>query len=295
MRMKIEVRDESVVITGYVNAVERYSKPIRETLHGRITTFIERIKAGTFNKALKRNDDVKVLLNHDYDKCLGTTKDGSLVLTEDNIGLRAETTITDAEVVQKAKNDQLVGWSFGFYVNNDELGEEDDWVTRTVTDMDLIEVSILDSNHSPAYKGTSIEAREEHRNAEYRSYLEGGEEMAEDKRDLKEDLKQINDDAVEKHDEVDEAIDPDANEKVIDDAMEKHQDIEMDATAERLNLFATKVAEKVAELLKGDKPSEGESKPSEEKMAAANSKPEEKEKREIDYSDFESRLAKLKR
>lgn len=291
MRMKIEVRDESVVITGYVNAVERYSKPIRETLHGRITTFIERIKAGTFNKALKRNDDVKVLLNHDYDKCLGTTKDGSLVLTEDNIGLRAETTITDAEVVQKAKNDQLVGWSFGFYVNNDELGEEDERVTRTVTDMDLIEVSILDSNHSPAYKGTSIEAREEHRNAEYRSYLEGGEEMAEDKRDLKEDLKQIDDKAEEKHEEVDEATQ--VNAEAIDEAFEKHQDIETDAAAERLNLFATTIAEKVVELLKGE--SKEESKPSEEEKPADDSMPEEKEKREIDYSDFESRLAKLKR
>ena len=62
--MKVEVRNDSVFISGYVNAVERLSKPIRETLHGKIRSFVERIKAGVFRKALKRNDNVLVLLNH---------------------------------------------------------------------------------------------------------------------------------------------------------------------------------------------------------------------------------------
>ena len=122
--MKIEIREESVVITGYVNAIERYSKPIRESIRGQIRTFIERIKAGVFKTALKRNDDVKVLLNHNHERVLATPKDGSAKLEEDNIGLRAEVTITDAEVVEKARNNQLVGWSFGFYKNADEFGTD---------------------------------------------------------------------------------------------------------------------------------------------------------------------------
>ena len=84
--MKVDVREDSVLITGYVNAIERYSKPIRESLHGKIRTFIERIKAGVFKTALKRNDDVKVLLNHDKSRELATTKDGTAKLEEDNIG-----------------------------------------------------------------------------------------------------------------------------------------------------------------------------------------------------------------
>ena len=142
--MKVEIREDSVVISGYVNAVERYSKTIREKIDGAIRTFIERIKAGVFKTALKRNDDVKVLLNHNHDRVLATTKDGSAKLEEDNIGLRAEVTITDKEVVEKARNNQLVGWSFGFYSNSDELGMEGETETRTITDLDLIEVSILD-------------------------------------------------------------------------------------------------------------------------------------------------------
>lgn len=159
--MKIEVRNDSVIITGYVNAVERWSKPLRMNLRGVMQRFIERIKAGTFRTALKRNDNVKVLLNHNPDRELANTKDGTAILEEDNIGLRAEVTITDPEVVEKARNHKLVGWSFGFYSNSDEVAQEATMATRTVTDMDLVEVSILDDTKSPAYYGTSIETRNE--------------------------------------------------------------------------------------------------------------------------------------
>ena len=158
--MRVEVRNDSVFISGYVNAVERLSKPIRETLHGKIRTFLERIKAGVFRNALKKNDNVLVLLNHDNNRVLASTGEGSAVLTEDNIGLRAEITIVDKEVVQKARDGKLSGWSFGFIANDDEITTEGKDEIRTVTDMELLEVSILDDTKAPAYYGTSIEARE---------------------------------------------------------------------------------------------------------------------------------------
>ena len=158
--MQLEIRNDSVFIHGYVNAVERLSKPIRETLHGRVRTFLERIKAGVFRNALKKNDNVLVLLNHDETRVLASTKDGNATLTEDNIGLRAEITITDKEVVQKAREGKLSGWSFGFIANDDEITSEGNEEIRTVTDMELLEVSILDDTKAPAYYGTSIETRE---------------------------------------------------------------------------------------------------------------------------------------
>lgn len=159
--MRVEVRNDSVVISGYVNAVERWSKPLRANLRGMMLRFIEKIKAGAFKNALKRNDNVKVLLNHNVDRELANTKDGTAILEEDNIGLRAEVTITDPEVVEKARNNKLVGWSFGFYSNSDEVDESGSIATRTVNDMDLVEVSILDDTKSPAYYGTSLETRNE--------------------------------------------------------------------------------------------------------------------------------------
>lgn len=159
--MNIEIRNDSVVISGYVNAVERWSKPLRGNLRGVMLRFIEKIKAGAFKTALKRNDSVKVLLNHNPERELANTKDGTAILEEDNIGLRAEVTITDPEVVEKARSGKLVGWSFGFYSNSDEVSKEATIATRTVSDMDLVEVSILDDSKSPAYYGTSIETRSE--------------------------------------------------------------------------------------------------------------------------------------
>ena len=79
--MKINVRADTVEISGYVNAVERNSKP----LMSRIGQFIERICKGAFKKAIKRNNDIHILLNHDWNRDLGSTKQGNLELTEDNI------------------------------------------------------------------------------------------------------------------------------------------------------------------------------------------------------------------
>ena len=157
--MKVSIRADSVLIEGYVNAIERDSKP----LMSRIGRFIERICKGAFSNALKRNDDVHVLLNHDWSRDLGSTKQGNLELTEDNIGLHARAVITDKEVIDKARKGELVGWSFGFQDLPDgvEKGQADGLPLRKVRDMDLREVSILDRTKAPAYDGTLIMARSE--------------------------------------------------------------------------------------------------------------------------------------
>lgn len=155
--MQVRVKEESVEIEGYVNAIERDSKP----LLSRVGQFIERICKGAFKKALKRNDDVHILLNHDWKRDLGSTKKGNLELVEDNIGLHARATITDPDVIQKARNGDLVGWSFGFQDRDVENSIERGIPHRAVKDLDLAEVSILDRTKKPAYDGTLIMARSE--------------------------------------------------------------------------------------------------------------------------------------
>ena len=155
--MRVNIRADKVEIEGYVNAIERDSKP----LWSRVGQFIERICKGAFKKALKRNDDVHILLNHDWSRDLGSTKAGNLELEEDNIGLKARATITDPEVVKKARAGELVGWSFGFSDRDVENSIRDGMPYRAVRDLDLAEVSILDNRKSPAYEGTLITARSE--------------------------------------------------------------------------------------------------------------------------------------
>lgn len=262
--MQIEVRENSVVISGYVNAVERWSKPIKANLRGKMQTFIEKIKAGTFSTALKRNDNVKVLLNHNHERELADTLNGTAKLEEDNIGLRAEVTITDAEVVEKAKNKKLVGWSFGFHANSDEVNQQDTVATRTVTDMDLMEVSILDDTKSPAYYGTSIETRSE------------GEKDVEIRITT---IEEIEAEAKEKHEAINKQEKHDW--ETIDN---QHKAVDIEKEKQKIELFAEMVANKVLEKLKGEPRAEQVEEKEETKT---------EENRAIDYSAFEERIAKL--
>ena len=157
--MQIRLVEDAVEISGYVNAVERNSKP----LISRIGKFVERICKGAFFNALARNDDVLLLLNHDAARVLASQRMGNLELHEDNIGLHAVAMVTDPQVVEEARNGDLVGWSFGFYdtENGVEVGFDEDTglPLRKVRDLDLREVSVLDRAMSPAYEGTLVMAR----------------------------------------------------------------------------------------------------------------------------------------
>ena len=218
--MKVEVRNDSVVVSGYVNSVERWSKPLRMNLRGTMQRFIERIKAGVFRTALKRNDNVKVLLNHNPDRELANTKDGTAILEEDNIGLRAEVTITDPEVVEKARNHRLVGWSFGFYSNSDEVAQEATMATRTVTDMDLVEVSILDDTKSPAYYGTSIETRNEEGTP-----LEIRENIIEETVDIEQLADLVAERVIEKLNKREETVTEETVEETVEETIEETEEV----------------------------------------------------------------------
>lgn len=153
--MNIRISDDTVEIDGYVNAVERLSKPLND----RLGKFVERVKKGAFRKALERADDVRILLNHNWKRDLGGTKEGTLKLNEDSIGLHARTIIKDKEVAEMARRGDLVGWSFGFTDRDVEKGEENGLTVRNVKDLDLYEVSLISRGKVPAYDGTIIAVR----------------------------------------------------------------------------------------------------------------------------------------
>lgn len=154
--MRIEIRNDSVLLDGYVNAVGRDSRPI-PSVKGE---FVEQVMPKVFERALIKAENIDLLLNHNKDRKLGSIKDGNLQLFEDNIGLRAICTVSDSEVVEKAKNNQLRGWSFGFFVDKDRWEEKEGIQRRYLEELELNEVSILDYTRIPAYIATSIETRE---------------------------------------------------------------------------------------------------------------------------------------
>ena len=155
--MNIRIKNDTVEIDGYVNAVERLSRP----LHDRLGEFMERIKAGAFKKALERADDVRILLNHDAGHDIGGIKDGNLQLNEDAIGLKARAVIKDTDVIAKARAGELVGWSFGFTDREGgvDLTNENGLTVRNVKDLNLFEVSLISREKIPAYEGTLVSVR----------------------------------------------------------------------------------------------------------------------------------------
>ena len=154
--MRIEIRSDSVVLTGYVNVTSRESRVLPSPT-GR---FVEEILPKTFERALNSTQNVDLLFNHDRNQKLGSTQEGNLDLHEDNIGLRATATVTNPTVMEKAKKGELRGWSFAFQALKDSWKtKENGMQKRSVEELRLFEVSVLDV--TPAYVATSIESRGE--------------------------------------------------------------------------------------------------------------------------------------
>ena len=133
--MKIEIRSNSVHISGYVNAVERDSRVLPPAMASEATRdFVEQVVSGAFSRAISRRNDIKLKFNH------------------------ADADITDSEVIEAAKKGELRGWSFGFCNPKSDWEQYRDGVDRRrLKDFDLLEVSIL--TDTPAYIGTSVEMR----------------------------------------------------------------------------------------------------------------------------------------
>lgn len=180
MKMKIEIRNDTAVVSGYVNAVARDSRPIPDK-DGKL--FVEQIEPGAFRASLERSENVDLLLNHNRSRVYASTKDGSLKLTEDSIGLRAEAVLTDAEMICKARTGEFRGWSFGMYVGDSAMEERAEGIPRRhVKSLNMFEVSLIDKSRIPCYVGTSVECRSDGEILAELRYSEEEPEIVEEER-----------------------------------------------------------------------------------------------------------------
>ena len=154
--MKVEVRaDNTAHIAGYVNVVERKSRPVM-TPHGKC---IEIVEQRAFEQALERAGDVSVTVDHSNSQFYASTSNKTLKLYEDNIGLHADVIISDPDVVELAKKGKIKGWSFGMYNVVDELEQRaDDIPIRHIKSLDLDHITLV-VNKCPVYSATSVELR----------------------------------------------------------------------------------------------------------------------------------------
>lgn len=168
--MRAELRADGLHISGYVNVPGRESRPVM-TPHGRV---IEVIEQRAFAKAIERANNIDMLLDHDRMRVLASTSDNTLTVKEDAVGLRAESIVTDQEVIEGAKEGRLRGWSFNIKNPKDTVEQRADGLPiRHISDLDMDEVTLV-MNKIPAYSSTSIEVRadtEDGEPVEYRAEM----------------------------------------------------------------------------------------------------------------------------
>ena len=153
--MKIEIRADGAHISGYVNVVERKSRPVI-TPRGKV---IEEIEPRALEQAINRAGNITVTVDHDSGHVYASTDEGTLKLYEDNIGLHADVLITDETLIDLAKRGKIKGWSFGMYNVRDEIEPRaDELPLRKIKALDLDHVTLV-VNKNPVYSAMSIEIR----------------------------------------------------------------------------------------------------------------------------------------
>lgn len=126
---------------------------------------VERVKPGTFKKAIQEKQDVRCLFNHDPNNLLGSTGSGTMRISEDSKGLAFSTdldmrTRVGSDVSNFVDRGDLKGCSFSFVVTKQtrtEMEEGDKLtINRDIEDVDLFDVGPVTF---PAYEGTSVGGR----------------------------------------------------------------------------------------------------------------------------------------
>ncbi len=156
---QIEIRsgaegEETRTVIGYVVKFNQRSRLIWGE-------FYEKVAKGAFARSLQENV-IKAFWNHRYDFVLGSTKNQTLRLWEDDIGLRFELDLPNNtwgnDALESIRRGDVDGVSFGFNARKDAwtfLSEEDVY-ERTLVDVNLFEVS---PTPFPAYPDSEVNQR----------------------------------------------------------------------------------------------------------------------------------------
>jgi HK97 family phage prohead protease len=173
--VELRAEGDGRTFSGYASVFNEPSLPL---------PFTEIVKPGAFKRSLQSRNRMMLLWNHDTSNPLASTRNGSLVLTEDAKGLFVTATLPDTtlgrDIAELVRTGVIDAMSFGFSVRKDSWSHDGN--TRYLEDVSLSEVSLVST---PAYEQTSgtVSVRSEVRNidadqlANAMAKLESGEEL----------------------------------------------------------------------------------------------------------------------
>jgi HK97 family phage prohead protease len=162
MEMRAVEGQQAPVITGYAVVFDSWSDVLTDS-RGR--PFRERFAPGAFDRTLAGDRDIVALWNHNADLPLGRTRNDTLKLRRDGLGVRFELELPPTQWGQDAatsiRRRDVSGMSFTFGAKGDnrdtwEKPGADGIAHRTVLDADLYEVSPV---VFPAYAASSVAVR----------------------------------------------------------------------------------------------------------------------------------------
>ena len=147
--LEMRASDDGNVFTGYAAIFDSPSEPM---------PFVEYVRKGAFTKTLNDGADVRLLIDHEGVP-LARTKSGTLILEEDDRGLRVEASLDpmnpDAQRVMSAmRRGDLSQMSFAFRTIKDSMSA--DGMMRELREVQLFDVSVVTY---PAYEDTIAELR----------------------------------------------------------------------------------------------------------------------------------------
>lgn len=122
--------------------------------------FRERIAPEAVDRTLRNGLDVRALIDHDPSKIIGRTRAGTLRLDKTSQGLQVTIDPPDTtaarDILQSIERGDVTGMSFGFRTINDEWDLKVNPPVRTLTDMEVFDISIVSF---PAYPQTDVGLR----------------------------------------------------------------------------------------------------------------------------------------
>lgn len=153
---------------------------------GWMEKWTESIVPGAFSRSLRENSDVRALLDHDTGQIIARAKNGTLTLSEDDIGLKVKIdpvpTDDGKKAIEWVRSGLVDAMSFGFETVHEKWSIKGGKQHRELLDVNLYEVSLV---AFPAYPATSIGVRSALSTWEHHEKEERNTKMAQAKRRLR--------------------------------------------------------------------------------------------------------------
>jgi HK97 family phage prohead protease len=146
--LEVRAAGDGMQFSGYAAVFNSDSEPL---------PFIEQIAPGAFKRSLSSGREIRMFNNHNTDQVLATTRNGSLMLTEDARGLKVDATLPDTTLGRDLStliaDGTVHSMSFGFSVPQGGDSWSADGSSRVLREIVLHEVSVVQG--FPAYPDTA--------------------------------------------------------------------------------------------------------------------------------------------